>query len=56
VKSITTKNGEGITTYENFEGSEAEVKKTLEALHIDDENIVLKLTKDINKIEEDVLN
>ncbi|WP_405295312.1 sodium-translocating pyrophosphatase [Algibacter sp. Ld11] len=56
VKTVTTKNGEGSTTYENFEGTEAEVKKNLAALSADGKNVMLEIESDINKVEEDVLN
>jgi K(+)-stimulated pyrophosphate-energized sodium pump len=56
VKTEITKNGEGQTTYQDFEGSEAEVMKTLAALNIDDKNISLKLPKVINNVEEEVFN
>ncbi|MWW23977.1 sodium-translocating pyrophosphatase [Algibacter lectus] len=56
VKTVTTKNGEGSTTYENFEGTKAEVKKSLAALGADAKDVLIELEKDINKVEEEVLN
>ena len=56
VKTVTTKNGEGSTTYENFEGTKAEVKKSLAALGEDAKDVLIELEKDINKVEEEVLN
>ncbi|MEL0651362.1 sodium-translocating pyrophosphatase [Algibacter sp. TI.3.09] len=56
VKTVTTKNGEGSTTYENFEGTKDEVKKSLAALGEDAKGVLIELEKDINKVEEEVLN
>ena len=56
VKTVTTKNGEGPTTYENFEGTKDEVKKSLAALGKDAKDVLIELEKDINKVEEEVLN
>jgi len=56
VKTVTTKNSEGPTTYENFEGTKDEVKKSLAALGKDAKDVLIELEKDINKVEEEVLN
>ncbi|WP_158847246.1 sodium-translocating pyrophosphatase [Algibacter sp. L1A34] len=56
VKTVMTKNGEGSTTYENFEGTEAEVKKNLAALNEDGKDVIIEIQNDMNKVEEDVLN
>lgn len=45
VKTVTTKNGEVATTYENFEGTEAEVQANLAILN-----------KDVNNIKVEVVN
>ena len=56
VKTVTTKNGEGSTTYENFEGTKDEVKKNLADLGEDAKSVLIELEKDINKVEEEILN
>lgn len=56
VKTVITKNGENTTTYENFEGTEAEVKQSLALLKEDGKNIIIEGQEDINEIEVQVLN
>jgi K(+)-stimulated pyrophosphate-energized sodium pump len=56
VTTITTKNGEESTTYETFEGAEAEVKASISALKEDGKDIIVETKKMIKDIEEVVEN
>ncbi|KAA5824772.1 sodium-translocating pyrophosphatase [Algibacter amylolyticus] len=51
VKTVTTKNGESSTSYETFEGTEAEVRAQVEAFNTADGNLKIE-TKAIEKVIE----
>ena len=53
VSTVSTQNGETATTYETFEGKEAEVKAKINALK-DDSN-VLKTKKVIKEVEKEIV-
>ncbi|WNH09033.1 sodium-translocating pyrophosphatase [Thalassobellus suaedae] len=53
VTTVTTENGEKSTTYETFEGAEAEVKAGVEALKSNDKIVSVEVKKDI---EQEVIN
>ena len=53
VTTVTTENGISSTNYETFEGSEAEVKASIEALNSKDENQVKKIIKEV---KEEIVN
>jgi len=56
VTTVTTKNGESSTTYEAFEGTEAEVKASISALKEDGRDITVETKKIVKEIEEAVVN
>ena len=56
VTTVTTKNGESSTTYEAFEGTEAEVKASIGALKEDGRDITLETKKLVKEIEDVVVN
>ncbi len=56
VTTVTTKNGESSTSYETFEGAEAEVKAKVEALKKEGDDILVESKKIIKKVEEEVIN
>ena len=56
VTTVTTKNGESSTTYETFEGTEAEVKASITALKEDGRDITLETKKLVKEIEDVVVN
>jgi K(+)-stimulated pyrophosphate-energized sodium pump len=53
VSTVTTQNGETATTYETFEGEEAEVKAKIDALK-EDSNVI-KTKKIIKEVEKEIV-
>jgi K(+)-stimulated pyrophosphate-energized sodium pump len=56
VTTVMTKNGESSTNYETFEGTEAEVKASINALKEDGKNIIVGTNKVVKEIEKQVVN
>ncbi|PWH82139.1 sodium-translocating pyrophosphatase [Algibacter marinivivus] len=56
VTTVTTKNGESSTEYETFEGTEAEVKSSIEALKEEGRDILVETKKIVKEVKEEVVN
>ncbi|WP_298551698.1 sodium-translocating pyrophosphatase [uncultured Algibacter sp.] len=55
VTTVTTKNGESSTSYENFEGTEAEVKASISALKEKGNDIIVEAKNIVKDIEKEVV-
>ncbi|MDG1729264.1 MAG: sodium-translocating pyrophosphatase [Algibacter sp.] len=56
VTTVTTKNEESSTAYETFEGTDAEVKSSINALKDNGKDIIVESKKIVKQIEEEIVN